>query len=69
MSDTSYMKKPISEWPTDEIRRWMNGIEMRSDSVISKAMDSDDWTDHDADEKLHAELFAELKRRGELRTS
>lgn len=41
------------------------GIEVRSDSVISRAEDSGDWSDHDDDERMHKEFVAELKRRGE----
>lgn len=65
MSEASYVRKPVSEWPTSTIREWMYAIEVRSDSVISEAEDADDWSDYEADSKLHDELAAELKARGE----
>lgn len=65
MTDASYVRKPVSEWTTPIIRNWMYAIEVRSDSVISEAEDSDDWSEYEADSKLHDELSAELKARGE----
>lgn len=56
--------KPISEWTTEEIKRWMYAIGERSDRVISAAMDSGDWSEHDSDEKLCKELEIEMWHRG-----
>lgn len=67
MTDESYVRKPVSEWETANIREWMYAIEMRSDSVIGEADASGDWSDHEDDERMHAEFSAELKRRGEKR--
>jgi hypothetical protein len=65
--DASYVRKPVSEWETATIREWMYAIEMRSDSVISEADYTGDWSDFEDDERMHAEFSAELKARGEKR--
>lgn len=65
MSDSSYIKKPVSEWPTPVIRQWMYAIEERSDRLISRGMETDDWSEMESDERMHDQLVAELKRRGE----
>lgn len=67
MSDASYVRKPVTEWTTETIRAWMWAIENRSDSVISNAMASDDWSDFEDDERMYDEFTAELNRRGEKR--
>lgn len=56
--------KPISEWETKEIQRWMYAIGERSDRVISRAMEDEDWSEYESDERLHNQLEAELMKRG-----
>jgi len=56
--------KAISEWTTEEILRWVYAIGERSDRVISEAMETDDWSDYESDERLHNQLETELMKRG-----
>lgn len=67
MGDASYIRKPVSEWDTATIREWMYAIEVRSDSVLSDAQYTGDWSDFEDDERMYTEFAAELKRRGEKR--
>lgn len=54
----------LKDWTVDTICQWMDVIGERSDRVISSAMASDDWSDHDSDERMYQELSAELTQRG-----
>jgi hypothetical protein len=54
----------ITLWPVPQILEWMYAIEVRSDSVISEAMYTEDWSDHDSDQRMHDKLCKELRRRG-----
>lgn len=56
--------KPISEWTTEEIKSWIYAIGERSDRVISRAMDDEDWSEYESDERLYNELSAEMLKRG-----
>jgi hypothetical protein len=52
--------KAINEWTTEEIRSWIYAIGERSDRVISRAMDDDDWSEYESDERLYSKLEDEL---------
>lgn len=65
MNDASYVRKPVSEWTTETIRQWMYAIGARSDSVISEAQDTDDWSDVESDDRMYKILADELRRRNE----
>lgn len=54
----------ITLWPVPKILEWMFAIAQRSDSVISEAMHTGDWSDHDGDQRMHDRLCKELRRRG-----
>lgn len=54
----------VTKWEVSKILQWMYVIEERSDRLISHGMYTDDWTEHDDDEKMHEKLAGELKRRG-----
>lgn len=54
----------MTKWTVEEILRWFYAVEERSDRVISNAMASDDWSEHDSDERLYKQLKQELARRG-----
>ena len=63
MSETTSNR--FSEWDTATIRQWMYVIGERSDRVIHRAMEDDDWSDYEDDERMYSDLSAELERRGE----
>lgn len=54
----------MTTWDAKELARWVYAIGERSDRVISNAHASGDWSEYEADERLYAQLVAELKRRG-----
>jgi hypothetical protein len=61
---TSKFNWDMTTWETAELLRWRYAIELRSDSVIHEAMDTDDWSDHDSDERTHRKIVEILKSRG-----
>lgn len=54
----------LTTWEVKELCQWIYVIGERSDRVISEAMNTDDWSDYDADESMYRRIADELARRG-----